>query len=414
MSSSLPVLVIGAGAGGLGAARTLADAGVPVLVIEARNRIGGRAHTVLSPGGDPIDHGCGWLHSATENPMVAIAEREGFTVDRLTPPWQRRSATPGFSETDQAAFGAAIDRFDERLVEARGQDDRPASAMLEPGNRWNPLIDAVSTWYSGAELDLVSAEDLDRYDDNGRNWRVREGYGRLIETLGRGLDIRLGVRAEAVRHDGRTLTVETSRGTIEASAVVVALPSAVLATGALRFHPALPDKIEAADALPLGLADKLTFRLDDADGFEADRAVFGRTDTRRTASYTFRPSGFAQVECYFGGALAYDLERDDARAFETFALEELSALYGADIRRRLHALPMTLWGREPESLGSYSYARPGMARMRERLAEPVGERLFFAGEAVSPTHYSTAHGAYLTGVEAARRIVAARHGEIAA
>ncbi|MBB3950346.1 flavin monoamine oxidase family protein [Aureimonas jatrophae] len=414
MSSSLPVLVIGAGAGGLGAARTLHDAGVPVLVIEARDRIGGRAHTVLSPRGDPIDHGCGWLHSATENPMVAIAQREGFTIDRSTPPWQRRSATPGFGEADQAAFGAAIDRFDERLVEARGDADRPASAMLEPGNRWNPLIDAVSTWYSGAELDLVSAVDLDRYDDNGRNWRVREGYGRLVETLARDLDIRLGVRAETVRHDGRTVLVETSAGTIEASAVVVALPSAVLAAGALRFHPALPDKIEAADALPLGLADKLYFQLEDADRFESDRAVFGRTDTRRTASYTLRPYGLAQVECYFGGALAQDLERDGEPGFVEFALDELSALYGSDMRRRLTALPMTLWGREPESLGSYSYARPGMALMRERLGEPVDERLFFAGEAVSPTHYSTAHGAYLTGIEAARRIVAARHGEIAA
>lgn len=414
MASSLPVLVIGAGAGGLGAARTLADAGLPVQVIEARTRVGGRAHTVLSPRGDPIDHGCGWLHSATENPMVALAEQAGLTVDRSPAPWQRRSATPGFAADEQAAFGAAIDRFDERLVEARGEADRPASAMLEPGNRWNPLIDAVSTWYSGAELDLVSAVDLDRYDDNGRNWRVREGYGRLIETLAGGLDIRLGVRAEVVRHDGRTVQVETDQGTIEASAVVVALPSAVLARGTLRFHPALPEKIEAAEALPLGLADKLTFQIEGGPEFEPDRAVFGRTDTRRTASYTLRPMGFAQVECYFGGALAQDLEREGERAFAAFALDELAALYGSDIRQQLRPLPMTLWGREPESLGSYSYARPGQAAMRERLAAPVGDRLFFAGEAVSPTHYSTAHGAYLTGVEAARRIQAARRGEVAA
>ncbi|KAB0682540.1 flavin monoamine oxidase family protein [Aureimonas leprariae] len=411
MRDDVEVVVVGAGAAGIGAARALEAAGISCLVLEARDRIGGRAFTAADGRGEPIDLGCGWLHSGTRNPWVPLVEAMGFTVNRSSPPWSRRDGALDMSPAEFDAFRGAGDALDERLATIRTQDaDRPVSDFLEPGNRWNPLMDAISTYYSGAEFRHVSAVDLDRYDDAGVNWRVAEGYGRAVEHYAEGLAVVLDCTVTAIRHGGRRLAVETPRGTVSADAAIVTLPSDLLAAERIRFDPPLPEKAEAARGLPLGLADKLYLQLDRADGFEADMRAFGRTDTARTAAYHFRPLGHSQVECYFGGELARELERGGEAAFLDFALGELTGLLGSDFARRVSPLPMHLWGADPLSLGSYSYAVPGKADMRAVLAAPVDERLFFAGEACSRSDFSTAHGALLTGREAARAAIAALRG----
>jgi monoamine oxidase len=408
MWSQTEVAVIGAGAAGIAAARRLTDAGVPCLLIEARNRLGGRALTVQH-GGHGVDLGCGWLHSAASNPFVAIAEAQGRTLDRSSPAWSRPAVDRNFPLDEQRAYHQAMAAFYERLSDVAERDgDASCAAAFEPGNRWNGLIGAVVSYISGGDAREVSARDFENYAGTDVNWRVSEGYGTVIAAYAQGLAVALDTTVERIDHSGTMLRVETSRGVIAAGQVIVTLPTDIIAARAELFFPLLPQKTEAAAALPLGLADKLYLALDKAEEFGRDSRVFARIDTKDTASYTVRPQGRPQIEGYFGNGLADELERGGVDAFVDYAVGQLADVFGHDFRKRLSLLDMHLWRADPFARGSYSYARPGQVNCRLTLAAPVDNRLFFAGEACSKLDFSTAHGAHLTGLAAAEQVLTAR------
>lgn len=399
------VIIVGAGAAGIAASRKLHDAGKRTIVLEARSRIGGRAWT-FAAGGFPLDLGCGWLHSADRNPWSAIARNLGIAIDKTPPPWTRPSLAIGFSIEEQREFRAAIDAFYDRVDEAVASgEDVPASDCLVPGDRWNSLMGTVATFVAGVEWDKVSAVDLHRYADTGVNWRVTEGYGHLVAQYAAGLDIALDCPVHRIDHSGAVVRVETARGTLEADAVIVTLPTSLLAREAIVFTPGLPDKLAAAADLPLGHDDKLFLSLADADEFEKDSRLFGRTDRSRTGAYHLSPFGRPLIECYYGGGLAEDLERGGPEAFFDFARGELIDLLGSDFAKRIAPVAGHSWGRDTFAGGAYSYAKPGSADCRAVLAAPVDDRVLFAGEACSRDDFSTAHGAYLTGVAAADAVL---------
>jgi monoamine oxidase len=408
-NSDVETIIIGGGAAGIAAARRLSQAGVKCLLVEARRRLGGRAWSVTGPSGFALDLGCGWLHSADRNPWVKVAEEQGRTIDKTPPPWRRRSLPLGFPEGGQREFLEAQEKFFARVSDrAHKEPDVPVAALLAPNCRWNNLITAVGTYISGAELDRISALDFDSFDDTGVNWRVVEGYGTTIAAAGANLPVALDCPVRRIDHTGKRLTIETTGGSISADQAIVTLPTTILAEGDKFFMPHLPEKIQAAKNLPLGLADKLFLSLENAEEFEKDSRLFGATDRIATATYHFRPFGRPQIEVYFGGRLAADLEADGERAFFDFALSELTGLLGSAFAGRVKPIQMHPWGSDPLARGSYSYAVPGMAACREKLASPVDGRLFFAGEACSRSDFSTAHGAFITGVGAADQVLAAR------
>lgn len=408
-SADVEVVVIGGGAAGIAAARRLCAAKVSCLLVEARPRLGGRAWTVIDESGFAIDLGCGWLHSADRNPWVGIAHEQGAMIDKSVPPWQRRSLEIGFPRADQDDFQQAFRSFFARVSEAaEGECDIAASSLLEPGGRWNGLISALGTYISGGELECLSVKDFDRYEDSGVNWRLVSGLGSLICDYGAGLPVQLDCPVHRVDHGGKRLRIETAKGAIIADRAIIAVPSTILADEQIVFAPALPRKIKAAAGLPLGLADKLFISLDHAEEFGSDMRLFGRTDRAATAAYQFRPFGRPQIEAYFGGRLARELESQGKDAFFRFAVSELTELFGNDFARRLKPIRIHPWGIDPFARGSYSFARPDCADGRAVLAETVDQRLFFAGEACSAHDFSTAHGAFHTGVAAADGVIAAR------
>jgi len=410
--SETEVAIIGGGAAGIAAGRRLREASIDCLLIEARPRLGGRAWTVTDQSGFALDLGCGWLHSADRNPWATVAQAQGRTIDKTPPPWTRPSLPIGFPLAEQHDFGNAMERFYERVEAAATKSpDVTAASVLEPDDRWNNLIVAVGTYISGAELDKISARDFVNYDDNGVNWRVVEGYGATIAAAGDGLPVVLDCPVRRIDRRGQRLKIETAKGTITADQAIVTLPSTVLADNENLFAPALPEKTQAARGLPLGLADKLFLSLDDAEEFEADSRLFGATDRSAVAAYHLRPFGRPQIEAYFGGQLASDLEAQGERAFFDFAVSELVNLLGGAFARRIKPIHMHRWGADPFARGSYSYALPGMADCRAALAAPVDGRLYFAGEACSRGDFSTAQGGWITGVSAADQIIAARHAK---
>jgi monoamine oxidase len=407
--SDVEVVIVGAGAAGIAAARRLHDVGVDCLLVEARPRLGGRAWTIVGDTGLVLDLGCGWLHSADRNPWVEVAERQGATIDKSRPPWARRSPEIGFSHAEQDEFQQAIGSFFTRLERVRErQSDIAAAAYLDPYSRWNGLIDALGTYITGAEWDRVSAIDFDRYEDTGVNWRLVRGYGTLISDYGAGLPAMLDCVVRAIDHGGKLLRIDTAKGAIAADQAIVTIPSALIAAEQPTFTPALPEKTQAAQGLPLGLADKLFMALEGADEFGNDIRIFGHTDRAATGAYQFRPLGRPMIEAYFGGGFAAELEAGGDGAFFDFAVSELVGLFGGAFATRVKPIGLHRWGADPFALGSYSYARPGFADCRLKLAEPVDDRLFFAGEACCAGDFSTAHGGWHAGVRAAEEVIAVR------
>ena len=406
MADHVDILIVGGGAAGIAAARRLAGGPRSVLLLEAGDRLGGRAFT-CSLAGMNLDLGCGWLHSADRNPWVALAEAEGWSIDKTPPAWREQWQNIGFSAKEQKEALAAFEAFDKRLREETPASDRAADA-LEPGCRWNAWLEALSGYINGAELGCLSIADYLAYDDadSDVNWRLPDGYGALIAAAGAALPIRLGASVETIDRRTTPLRATGQWGSVTADRVIVAVPTNVLAEERLRFDLPLPDKTEAAADLPLGLANKAFLLLDRPEPFEPDTQLMGNPNDPSTGSYYLRPFGRPVIECFFGGAGARALEAEGEGAVADFAIEQLVGLLGSEMRRRLTPLGETRWGADPLFGGSYSHALPGRDDARARLAAPVENRIFFAGEACSESDFSTAHGAYATGVAAAEAALA--------
>ncbi|MFC5758849.1 flavin monoamine oxidase family protein [Rhizobium sp. GCM10022189] len=399
------VAVIGAGAAGIAAARKLAAAGRSVVILEASDRVGGRAWTI-ELSGMPLDMGCGWLHSAERNPLVALGRDTGFTIESGPTAWQSQWRDLGFAPQQQAAAAAAWMALEARLRADPPQSDR-ASDALEPGGEWNAYCQSLSGYLNGAPLERLSVADFLAYDSaaTDSNWRVHEGYGSLIGAAVPDVALRLSTPVRRVALTGKGVRLSTDRGAVTAGAAIVTVSTAVLAGGKIAFDADVDDHLHAAGQLPLGLADKLFMELAGNHGLERETHLLGDPRSDETGSYYIRPLGRPVVEGFFGGKGAVVLESKGLLEAFAFALDQLSSLLGNDIRRHLRPLAASSWCRTDWVGGSYSHALPGHAGARAILARPVGERLFFAGEATHQSDFSTAHGAWESGLRAAGQAI---------
>jgi monoamine oxidase len=407
MADVVDVVIVGAGAAGLAAAMRLERTSASYLVLEAQERVGGRAHTITL-GGFPVDLGCGWLHSADRNPFAHIAGELGFPLDKSPPHWMRQMAGAGMTAAEQGAYREALEALEIRIdVAARAGRDVPVSTLMDPGDPWNPRLDAFSSYYNGAEFDQVSTRDYAAFDDSGVNWRAPRGYGALIGAWAASARVRLATPVRRIDRTGRRVRIETAGGALDCAGAIVTIPTPLIADGSIAIAPDLPDMRDAAAALPLGLADKVFLGLAGAESLPAETHVTGDPRRTETGSYHIRPFGRPMIEAFFGGRCAEALEAEGPGAAAAFAVEELVSRLGSGLRARLTPLGASRWRADPFARGSYSHALPSQATARAVLARPVDERLFFAGEAVSAHGFSTAHGAFETGKAAADAALAA-------
>jgi monoamine oxidase len=268
------------------------------------------------------------------------------------------------------------------------------------------MIDAISTYINGAEVDRVSILDFDAYEDTNLNWRIRRGYGALMAAYGAALPLAFNCAVTLIDHSAKRLRIETSLGTLAADKVIITVPTNLIADEAIRFSPALPDKVDAASKLPLGLADKVTLALADADALPKEGNLRGATMRTGMGTYHLRPFGQPCIEGFYGGRYAQALEDAGDGAIAAASIDEIAGFLGNDFRRKLRPLKESRWAHDPFARGSYSHALPGYANKRAVLAAPVDGRLFFAGEATSLNFFSTAHGAHDSGERAAKEALA--------
>jgi monoamine oxidase len=247
--------------------------------------------------------------------------------------------------------------------------------------------------------------DFATYDDTDVNWSVPDGLGAVVASAARGLDLVLDCPVLGIDWGGPRVRVMTRDGTLECRAVVITVPTTLLARGEPKFSPALPAAYDEAFAgLTLGVANKVFVEVErGAIPFAGTTHIVASDATSRTASITVRPAGHPLLLVFFGGSYARELE--EAGALEVAAHDELIGVFGTDLGRRIRRTAATGWLGDAFARGSYSAARPGYAHCRVVLAEPVDGRVFFAGEACPPTAYGAIHGAWASGIAAAERVV---------
>jgi len=420
------VLVIGAGLAGLGAATALRRLGVGAIVLEATDRIGGRAWTAYPEalGGVWFDMGAIWLHSAEHNPLVPIAQTAGETLLRSNELRRERlfvgtrEATPA----EYADYGEAWDRFEaatDALLEA--MPDAPLAAVADhlPGDPWALTVEA----WEGPVICVSEAEDFSLRDWrrnalDGSNLVPQGGIGAfVVRRLGAGLDIRRQTPARRLRWNGPggRIAADTPRGTLTARAAIVTASTGVLASGAIGFDPALPATVEQClDAMPMGLAMKVALRANGTDRLDlpphcsVERQVTRRGD--RLVPFQCWPYGRDYVQGWIGGAPAWELARAGDSAVVDFALERLRIIFGSRVDRLFcgggHLV--THWEADPFIRGAYSWVKVGQADARMRLGQPLGDgHLLFAGEACHDGMAGTLAGAWLSGEQAAETAAAA-------
>ena len=408
MGADVDVVIVGAGAAGIAAERRLAASRLSSMVLEATARIGGRAWT-CDVAGLALDLGCGWLHSADRNPWTGIAEAAGFTVDRRAPSWGKQYHDLGFPQAEQAAARRARGAWAERLATAPPASDCAADA-LEPDGEWNAYLQAMSGFISGAGLEHISVVDYRAYDtaSTGCNWRAPAGYGTVITaSLPRRVDLRLSTPVSSIELIRRGVELATPVGVVRARAAILTISTTALTRGAIKLPPDLDAWRHAAARLPLGRNEKLFLEIVGESPFAPETRVIGNPRDRLTGVYYIRPFGWPVIECFMGGDSARMVDEKGPAAGFAHATDQLAALFGSSVRRNLHPLVASSWGRMTHVGGAYSYALPGHAAARKDLALPFDQRLFFAGEATHAYDFSTAHGAYESGLRAADEAIAA-------
>jgi monoamine oxidase len=402
------VVVIGAGAAGIGAGIALTRARIPFIIIEAKDRIGGRAFSDTTSLGHLWDHGCHWFHSADKNVLRKIADKIGHKY-RQTPraPIAQRYvggkwlSSPFAGDYVWDLLGAIADT-------GKAGRDVPASELLDARHPWHPLIHHWINLMYSVEPSEVSTLDAGYYDDTHVNLPVEGGYGALIARLGQGLPIKTGVAARSVTASKEGVAIATDGGTINAKAAIIAVPARVLEEGRLKISPSPSAQlVTALSDVPMGWYEKIAVAFDRQvfEGLKVPYADIFDPVSPDTAPLNFElhPFGRPIAVTHIAGELARSMEGEGEAAMVAFALDTLVKAFGSDLRKRVVKSATTHWSSDPFINGAYSCAKPGRADARRAFSEPIHERIFLAGEHVHLTFMATAHGAYETGIAAAHR-----------
>lgn len=406
------IIIIGAGAAGVGAGLECQARGIPFVIIEAADRVGGRAHTASGGLERAWDWGCHWLHCADVNPLVPWAAKLGARYERLADEdvefaiWDdgRFAGTEALAEA-----GAALDAGFAAIDDAgKAGHDGPVSDVMPDIGRWSPGLRMIFQLLSGDDPEDVSAAGYTDYDDTAANWRVLSGYGDLIGRMAKDLPIRLGMAARNIRETARGVEVETDQGTLTAKAAIVTVSSSVLGSGAIFFGPGpAADLVGEMGDIPCGSYEKVAFTLSDMPS-EFRGVQFATIQAGGPAgalNFQVVEDGGPMLIHHIGGTPARDAVRAGPRAMTDMAVQHLVTAFGSDVTKLITGTATTGWTEDPLIQGSYSHARPGHAQKRRDLIARDTGAIGFAGEAFSLQWQATAHGAYQTGRDMVGRMV---------
>ena len=433
--SEVDVVIVGAGAAGIGAAIALASSGLKYAIVEAADRVGGRALTDNKTFQDknrqpiPFDIGCAWIHRWEDpnDPFRQWAERLNFeTYDHDLGVKALFYGSDRASDAMVRQLGDDEEKIGEALTLAADQDLDIAGNRVIVDRR--PPMDAAAT-YVGPTDAAVDLEHLSTFDHRalaayGKNRLVRQGYGTLVRAVASAnrLDAPGGVTSlrtpvQQIRYDrpgSPLIQVETGGarpGAITARAVIVTCSTGVLQSGAIRFTPQLPvAHQDAIGELKMGLLAKIPLQLPgvphDLGGIKPYDNVLDESPGGRDIYFLAWPWESDLMVGFVGGDFAWQMSAEGQGAAIDFATQRLADLFGADIRKKVTKGLLTPWASNPLAYGAYAAATPGDYHRRADLKTPVKDRVFFAGEAVAPDGmYGTCSGAYSSGMKVAQDVM---------
>ena len=358
------IVVIGAGAAGIAAARRIVAANRKVIVIEASGQSGGRCLTDSATFDMPFDRGARWLHNPETNPMVKLARSAGLDVSAAALGQKirvgRRNARAG--ETEE--FLAALVRANRAIDDAsRGRADVSCAAALPKDlGDWAATAEFVlGANATGKDLKDVSAIDRAHAQDRTAAIGCRQGLGTLMARLGADVPLALSTPASHIAWNGRDVTVETPSGKIAARAAIVTVSSNVLAAGNIKFTPDIPKRqLDAASKLSLGSYDRIALQLQGNPlGLARDDVVIEQSNSTRTAMLFANVGASSLCMIDIAGSFGRDLSAQGEPAMAAFAVEWLSKLFGSDVASAVKKTSATRWNAAPFALGAMSAAIPG-------------------------------------------------------
>jgi monoamine oxidase len=404
------VVVVGAGAAGIAAARRLTAAGRRVIVYEAANLVGGRCVTDSHSFDTPFDRGAHWIYSADVNPVAKLAAQAGTDIYPAPPGQRVRIGRRYAREGELEDLLAALARANSAIADAaRSRSDISCEQALPRDlGDWRSTVEfTLGPFGTAKDLARISAGDFARGPERNNAAFCRQGFGTLLSRLATDLPIELSTPVTTIDYASRGIEVQTHRGRVVARAVIVTASTGVLAAGKIRFAFDLPRRhIDAIGKLDLGSYDRIALELPGNPlDLRADELVFEKSNGPRTAAVFANVLGSSVCTVNVGGGFGRSLSAKGEREMIAFALDWLGGLYDLDIKSMVKRTHATRWNKEPWVLGAFSSAAPGAAAARRVLMEPVRNRLWFAGEACHDSEWGTVGGAWDSGERAAAAVL---------
>ena len=413
------IIVIGAGIAGLAAAKKLKENGFTVLVLESQEKIGGRLRTDRSIG-IAFDEGASWIHGPKGgNPITALAAQAGAST-YLTDDESLRIYDQSGKEYNTNLLDTEYDLFEAALTAVRkaGSENQSFEAIFnslypEKGKErlWKYMLSAYLEFDTGGDISNLSSKYF--YDDeefSGADVIITNGYDKVAEFLGKGLDIKLNTRVTEINYGAEKPFVKAGGITYEADYILVTVPLGVLKNKSIAFSPALPsDKTKAIENTQMGNVNKFLL-VWKSSFWDATTQYIGYTpETKGKFNYfmnvnKFLPSSNALMTFAFGKYASQTESMSDAQ-ITTEIMSHLKSIYGNNISNPSQFL-RTKWGSNINSFGSYSFATNGSGSVNfDTLSNAVSNKLFFAGEHTERDYRGTVHGAYLSGIREADKII---------
>ncbi|MEM7169726.1 MAG: NAD(P)/FAD-dependent oxidoreductase [Pseudomonadota bacterium] len=411
-TSEPDVVVIGAGAAGIAAAKTLIAEGRSVVVLEANDRIGGRAWTESDTFGVPFDHGCSWIQTAKVDMFLDAAKSFGFDVrshdnaGEVLYVGDREATDLQYGEYWEA-YEAVLDAISNA---GRNRQDVAASTVM-PVMPYSATSQAWITMGMSVDMDEMSTLDWWSGAEAAPRYITKQGLGALVAGLGTDVPVMLSTPASRIAWGSEGVAVSTPSGDIRAKTCIVTVSTGVLNAGSIVFDPALPDaKQQAIADLPMGLLAKVALQFDGSrHGFRANEWLTYRVPEQLPAQACYFltwPFDENLMVGFLGGDFAWEMSTAGTEAAVDFALGEVEAMVGTKARDSFVKGTLTHWASDPLTLGAYAALRPGAHGARAELARPLNDRLFWAGEAAAGAYYATCGGAWHSGERAAREVIA--------